>query len=256
MISHHPLQGALDRIDWAEKRMADLKGQIHAYGKRYADAVTVQPDAQQATGFRAIYPSAAVSAIPTQISILVGEVIYNLRAALDYLAFELALLDSGRVQDFTQFPVCDSPEKFAKKRASDLKGFNQIHVATIEALQPYRGCDWTRRLQEISNPDKHQRLTERGSSVAVEVMMPGYTYRASDPAQNLFVTKRVAKGADGVEVDVQLVTSVIVSIPIKHSGMVIGQPVEELLHKIQAGARHAIESFAGDFDGVHKPPHE
>src|SRR5262249_11398095 len=42
--------------------------------------------------------------IPPMTSILIGEVVYNLRAALDYLVYELAILDSGSIQDGTQFP--------------------------------------------------------------------------------------------------------------------------------------------------------
>ena len=39
--------------------------------------------------------------------ILVGETVYNLRAALDYLVYELAILDSGQIQEYTQFPIED-----------------------------------------------------------------------------------------------------------------------------------------------------
>ena len=255
IVLPHPLQGAFDRIDRAEERMTDLKLEIHAYGERYANAVTVWPDAQQAAGFRAIHPSAADTIIPTTISILVGEIIYNLRAALDYLVFELALLDSGREQKKTQFLICNRKDDFTEQWCSRLKGINEAHVAAIEALQPYRGCHWTRWLQEISNPDKHQRFTDRGSSATVEIVRPGYDYVALDPAQNLFRTEyRTKKGANGLEVDLKLLTSIIVGIPSKHAGKLFGQPVEELLQKILAGTRLAVESFKSDFGGVHATP--
>ena len=32
-------------------------------------------------------------------------------------------------------------------------------MAAIEKLQPGAGCEWTARLRDLSNPDKHRRLT-------------------------------------------------------------------------------------------------
>jgi len=70
------------------------------------------------------------------VSILIGEICYNLRSALDYLVYELAILDSSKRQDGTQFPIDDTPEKFSKHKRSWLKGLNSNHVAAIEKLQP------------------------------------------------------------------------------------------------------------------------
>ena len=49
--------------------------------------------------------------IPETFPILVGEIIYNLRAALDYLIFELSLLDSGNEINgsIPQFIIEDEP---------------------------------------------------------------------------------------------------------------------------------------------------
>ena len=89
-------------------------------------------------------------------SILVGETIYNLRAALDYLVYELANLDSGQIQKNTQFPIVDYMKSWQEESHSKLKGLSSSHKAAIERLQPFRNCDWTRILREISNPDKHR----------------------------------------------------------------------------------------------------
>lgn len=29
----------------------------------------------------------------------------------------------------------------------------------VEELQPFKGCEWTRQLRDLSNPDKHRTLT-------------------------------------------------------------------------------------------------
>lgn len=102
---------------------------------------------------RAIPPPAPL------ISILIGESVYNLRAALDYLVYELAWLDSGQVQEGTQFPIDKSQTEFKRSCKRFLAGVNPTHCDWIEQFQPYNGCKWTPLLQALSNPDKHKQLT-------------------------------------------------------------------------------------------------
>jgi len=72
------------------------------------------------------------------LGILVGEVIYNLRAALDYLIYELAFLDSFKIQEGTQFPIEDTKRRWqvaafgTKKRPARLVGISGRHKAAIE----------------------------------------------------------------------------------------------------------------------------
>lgn len=89
---------------------------------------------------------------------LAGEIIYNLRTSLDYLAFVLARNDSGVEQRGTQFPIEDSQQGFTARRNRFLKGVSEEHVAIIRQFQPFKGCEWTRTLRELSNTDKHREL--------------------------------------------------------------------------------------------------
>jgi hypothetical protein len=91
--------------------------------------------------------------------VVVGEVVYNLRAGLDYLVHALAEHDSGVVQQNTQFPICDDPNAFTKVAKSRLRGIAHSNVSRIESYQPYKGGQWVRELRELSNPDKHRRIT-------------------------------------------------------------------------------------------------
>src|SRR5439155_16628984 len=44
------------------------------------------------------------------------------------------------------------------------RGINARHIAGIERLQPYKRCDWTRALRDLSNKDKHRELPKLGGS--------------------------------------------------------------------------------------------
>lgn len=75
------------------------------------------------------------------------------------MVHELAHFDSGSLVDHTQFLIQDRPKGFRRKRDGRLKGVSTKHRVDIELLQPYNGCQWTKLIRDLSNPDKHRRLT-------------------------------------------------------------------------------------------------
>jgi hypothetical protein len=104
-----------------------------------------------------------------RMSITIGETIYNLRSALDYIVYDLACLVAGKHVGGTQFPIEESEAGFVSRmKGVDAKGESVGHflkgvpagaIRLIAQLQPYAGCTWTRDLRELSNPDKHRRLS-------------------------------------------------------------------------------------------------
>jgi hypothetical protein len=100
------LDGAHARVDRAKHHIASLECEIAAVlpPDRTISRMMLRPDffsggARGGTQY--------VSAPPI-LAILIGETIYNLRAALDYLVFELAHLDTGKPQGGTKFLIEDS----------------------------------------------------------------------------------------------------------------------------------------------------
>ena len=105
-----------------------------------------------------------------RIGIRVGEMVYNLRAALDDLIFSLAWHDGGSRPEgeherLLQFPFDDSPKFFEGRRDTMLKGLTEDHIALVKRYQPHKGCDWTRTLREISNADKHRQITALAGAI-------------------------------------------------------------------------------------------
>jgi hypothetical protein len=102
---------------------------------------------------------------PPILSILVGETIYNLRAALDYFMYELVYLDCRKRKSNTNFPIKNAKEewnKFVSPGGETGLWFNSLtseHQTAIKDLQPCFGCAWVGELSGLSNPDKHRRLT-------------------------------------------------------------------------------------------------
>jgi hypothetical protein len=247
MIPFHPLDGAFQRIDRAEEHFVELKQHVTAFRQDYLQSVGLYFDPNPPHSIHDRPPFLFPRPAPI-VSIILAEICYNLRSALDYLIFELAREDSGIAQEGTQFPIDDSPEKFADHIPSRLIGVSRPHVAAIDGLQPYRGCTWSQILRDISNPDQHRKLAATGQTHIVEIVRDN---RPPWVAHNVRA-KRRAKRPDGVEVEVELVASVEILVPIipinnRTASGPIGFPIEETVEELISKVRDVLEAFKPEF---------
>ncbi len=106
-----------------------------------------------------------LSDTPDRISLIMGDLFYNLRSALDQLVWCLAKLSLPYPKD-TDFPIWDhaDPKKLQRRTV----GVPPAAVKIIESLQPYHrpyalesNLLW--RLNKICNIDKHMRIPVHGS---------------------------------------------------------------------------------------------
>ncbi len=112
---------------------------------------------------------------PIEISILAGEMVYQMRSALDHLAFDVikrnpnvASIDP-KWEEHCEFPLWTNPLKPGQKPplpkttfSRPLPGIADAPFAFIESVQPYYGKGATNNallfLAHLSNIDKHRRL--------------------------------------------------------------------------------------------------
>lgn len=217
------------RVDRAREHLDALKGHIATYIEANRTSSLIKVDGMTIS---AIWPPEP----PPMFGVWVGEIAYNLRAALDYLVYRLAMLDSGKTVDGTQFPIEDTVEGFQKRRSRFLRGVNEAHVAAIEELQPYKGADWTRLLRDLSNIDKHRTLHIIGyvSTGSVQVNVGG----TEEEAKALGGFRR-----PGNDVAMYYPAPILVAFT---DGTLIEKPLNQLL----AETRKVLETFDPDFEGV------
>lgn len=233
----HSLDGAYKRFGRANEHMLDLERRI---------STLLQEDFKRATKETQFIRSPQIGAdhipflvfrfppkLPPPIcSILVGEIIYNLRAALDYLVYELACFDSKQEIDGTQFPIEDSEENFSKRicsveakgKGKYLRGVSPEHIAVIKRLQPFNRCKWTKRLRTISNPDKHRKLSFLEHSISVAVQITDTEASTTEHPMNM----NHIKGFEIVFRD--------------------GTPVIETLEQLMLKVRQTLDSFKSEFE--------
>jgi hypothetical protein len=116
-----------------------------------------------------------------RLAALAGEVVYHLRSALDFGVYAAAFVDSGTPQRDTQFPLISDERNWDAEATRRLKGVAPWRREIVRALQPFNGELWGTILRDLSNPDKHRRLTV----VAAE-------------AEHKLTVKRTAEGFESV----------------------------------------------------------
>lgn len=149
-----PLWGAEERAKRASVHIRSLERGI----KRWVDVFFdhIDWDAEEGPELHPDTPWGVFG----RLAIWIGEATYNLRSALDYLVYVLACeANDRRNVDGTQFPICDYPKDFEKKIPQWLRCVPPEAVDRIRELQPFSGCEWTRLLRDLSNPDKHRNMT-------------------------------------------------------------------------------------------------
>jgi hypothetical protein len=105
--------------------------------------------------------------IPSELPLIIGDCLHNLRSALDNLAYELAVRHHGtsplpeRFDRRSEFPIFGDREWKAHERRNKIGCIHPKAHAIIKRLQPYNNGDefashplW--QLHELSNMDKHR----------------------------------------------------------------------------------------------------
>ena len=130
---------------------------------------------------------------PDDLSLIVGDFLFNARASLDYLVYRLVEGNQPNApSNRNMFPICSSPEAFAAQiRGHRLDGVPVKAKASIERLQPYTGSENPlRRMADLHELDKHRTLNlvtavasdthidwNRGSETVVSTFIGGEELR-------------------------------------------------------------------------------
>jgi 3',5'-cyclic AMP phosphodiesterase CpdA len=104
-----------------------------------------------------------VPTLPIDVVSIAGDLVHNLRAALDHLAQQLALVGCPALTDKElrqiEFPIAETQAKYKTDKARKIKGMRPEAIEAIDRLKPYKGGnDALWRIHELDNIDKHRAL--------------------------------------------------------------------------------------------------
>jgi hypothetical protein len=162
------LEGPLDKWTRAQAHLGRLSEEIRGvFPSDKAWPVRTEP-ARSGREYR--FYLRDLPSVETDWVLSAGETMFNLRAALDYLAYELHLRHfrgnlPRSVEGITQFPIYDRPDDF-RRNFYRIEKLSRRDRKALGHLQPYVARHdkwlntryWLSRLNALHNVDKHRKL--------------------------------------------------------------------------------------------------
>lgn len=157
------------KVKRAEKHLHDLAAEVLSL----EDTTILTPDPN--TGI-APHPMAMLAPnnfqkVPTlsfDVVTMAGDIVHNLRSALDHLAQQLVAVGMACAPIIPltpielrqiEFPIAETVEKYEADKARKIKGMLPEAIEVIDRLKPYKGGnDALWRIHELDNIDKHRAL--------------------------------------------------------------------------------------------------
>jgi hypothetical protein len=154
------LDGSRAKRDRAETHLKSLETCLGEFMAANPYTITVEPYPEEG---RYLLKLRNPKPFPAQdVALLIGDCVHNLRAALDYIVWELA---GAELTDRTSmFPIFDDKDKFRTHGAWRIKGVPDEPRALIKRMQPYHAGHGARDLalwaiEHLDAADKHKLLT-------------------------------------------------------------------------------------------------
>src|SRR5262245_10313641 len=108
----HPLAGVVEKLRNADDHLQRLEAATLLYLNSGSNgAVVPQRDISNPTRGRMVFK--VVRQPPLKLAAIAGDVVHNLRSALDYFVEELVKRERHTPGFQHQFPICSTPESFA-----------------------------------------------------------------------------------------------------------------------------------------------
>lgn len=157
-----PLNDPRLKIRRAEEHIDELRGAAQDFISRPHWSMTLEDDPQFPPS---TYRFNVTEKPPLYIGTIVGDIVSNLRAALDHIIWQAALRHrKGRRPDRkTSFPIYDDAALYVEKSRGSLRHISRAARDVVESLQPYHRPDWPETyllhvLNELVRVDKHQTI--------------------------------------------------------------------------------------------------
>lgn len=160
-----------EKLKRADEHIKDFGTEADAFRDETPNRELVDYNTQTAEAFKEFHRQRR---IPPRLSVLSGDVLYQLRSSLDHLACALIVADGGTITEKSQFPICrfkPVKPKDVRRYQGQIEGITRPDVtAAIQRLQPYTAGDkryhhWLSILKTFSNTDKHRSLVLHTSAV-------------------------------------------------------------------------------------------
>lgn len=169
------------KIERAEKHLDDLEAAVLSLGKATFKKISLDKQSKTRKPFLNMRP---LYILPPEVPAMTGDVVHNLRCALDHLAFQLVQvgITFGETAPENwaniQFPIFHSFESYEAGKRRRIQGARREAIEAIDALKPYKGGNepiWL--LSRLDNTDKHSYILPIGE----DFILGGISLKAYEP---------------------------------------------------------------------------
>jgi len=178
------------KVERAKKQLGDLERELIEFRDSEYTVVGAEFDPKTGKPIGTNHPLYILPLIPFDAIPASGDIVHNLRSALDHLAYQLVLVgtnDAGPTHPRRiQFPIAEDFVTYEARKAGQVEGMRDDAKLAIDAAKPYKGGNedlW--RIHELNNIDKHRSLfTVAHDHLFLADWLPGggpYWYKAKEP---------------------------------------------------------------------------
>lgn len=181
------------KVERAKRHFQELRQEVESFFKTNPYKVGTKRDPQTR---RLIYYVVSVAPTPKTIPSIAGDLLHNLRSALDNLAYQLFRVGSGNTATarHVYFPIYDDEAKYRSDRMGKVRGMEQAAIDAIDAVRPFKaGNDLLWKLHTLDNIDKHRTLITAGSAFRAMDLTPSLIQTAEGifPPEHLEVMRKM-----------------------------------------------------------------
>lgn len=161
------IDSAIAKIKRAEAQIEELADRVERYSRSCVCEIVSTIDEERDEEIWRFQP---VGSIPSEIPVVIGEVLHNLRSPLDNIVCAVARMHKGNDSD-TYFPFGEDAAAFEKALAGKTKKLPQVACNMIRDAMPYGGGNellWLVHHMNVS--DKHRRVVPIGARSTTNVV--------------------------------------------------------------------------------------
>lgn len=200
----NPFDGSRAKIDRAKRHLEELNADMEAGTSQQLYGIRTRDDPQ--TGERVVQ-LLLPRKLFIQYAVVVGDVIHQLRSALDHLVWELIIRSGGVPHERprgrkppTGFPIFRTKTGYEERGLPMIEGINDKAAAIIRGLQPF-GDTYTSDplylLHAMWNRDKHRLLNLATSQIVA--YQANFVY-PDNRFRHLITDTGLERAEDGAEV--------------------------------------------------------
>ena len=248
-----PVDGIRAKLARSIEHLLELDDAVHQYLN--ADPAGIQRQVQP-DGETSVIAFVVKEQPPVELAILAGEVVYQMRSALDHLANQLVRAAGNTPTRSTSFPAAiERPQAGINVSG----GVDSRPLQIIEGLQPYQRRDQPEKhplavLNELWNIDKHRNLalaTMKVTESQVFISSPGTSlvggqFQAGPLGHNdILGVFRFSDGEIPPEVEIEVAGRLFVAF--SHNGPWGSGPVTEVLEALHSYVTTTVVARLEDF---------